>query len=290
MNCVCSAQIVLYWKGHLKSYVLLICFLAIFLLNMFNIVITLIFRSSRRSIGAILFTFIFFGNVVVASIFILKLWINIRHIEMICEYKIIIYITHEFGTLTSGGSLLCLTAVNYIQVNQKTFQSPRRKKQIFRRTLLVQLCVVVINISVAASPALINRRIAFTIPICFQVIHSVGTVFICFKINRIVKLAVQEDTLGNSYMEHIKERLRIITPFVIVAVTLKTLLVTIRVLWSIQAIDIFSPTLVWLKLSGYLSFSITPVLYIISHQEDFIRCLSVIRIRNNRVREINVCN
>ena len=123
MNYVCSAELFLYWKGHIKSYVLLICFLAIFLLNMFNIIVTIHSRPTRQQIGAILFTFIFMSYVVVAAVYIFKLCLNIADTNMTCEYKITIYIFHEFGTLTSGASLLSLTAVNYIQVNQTTYQT-----------------------------------------------------------------------------------------------------------------------------------------------------------------------
>ena len=166
MNSVCSAQIFVYWKGHVKSYVLLFCFLAIFLLNMFNIVVTLLTRSCRKNIGAMLFTFMFIGNVVVAAIYILKLWLNIKDNIMTCELKVIIYISHEFGILTSGGSLFSLLGINYIQVNERTFQLPRQKRQLFRRTLFVQLCMVVLNLTVAASPALINRREQLFQPAC----------------------------------------------------------------------------------------------------------------------------
>ena len=290
MNSVCSAQMVVYWKGHLGSYLLLICFLALFLLNTFIILVTLHSRPTRRKIGAILFTFIFMSNVVVAAICIFKLGINIADTNMTCEHKIIIYISHEFGTLTSGGSLLSITAVNYIQVNQNTFQTPRKKQQIFRNILFLQLCMVLVNITVATSPALINRRISFGIPIYFQVMYLVGIVVTCFQINKIVKLAVQDGTLENGYMQHIKERLRIITPFVILTATLNTLLLTIRVLCSTKVVDTFSPTLVWLQLSCYLSLFIMPVLYIIRHKTIFIRFLSVRRNWNNQVREINGFN
>ena len=290
INCVCSAQIFVYWKGHLRSNVLLICFLAIFLLNMFDIVVTLHSRPTRRKIGALLFTIMFIGNVVVAAIYIFKLCLNIKDTNMTCEHKIIIYIFHEFGTLTSAGSLLSLTAVNYIQMNQNTFQTLKEKQQILKRTLSLQLCMVVVNVIVAAPPALINRRIAFGIPICFQVMYLLGIVVKSFQMNKIVKLAVQNGTLENGYMEYIKELQRIIIPFVILTAILKTLLLTIRVLWATRVVDTSSPTLVWLKLSCYMSFSIMPILYIIRHKVIFIGFLSVLRSRNNEIRENNVSN
>ena len=147
--------------------------------------------------------------------------------------------------------------------------------------------MVVVNITVAASPALINSKIAFCIPICFQIMYLVGIIVTCFQMRKIVNLAVQGGTLENGYMEHIKEHLRIITPFVILTATFKTLLLSIRVLWSSQLVDTSSPTLVWLKLTCYLSFCITPVMYIIFHKVIFIRFLSTIGNGANQVRDID---
>ena len=260
-NCVCSARIFLYWKGYVRSYVLLGCFLTILLINMFNIIISLRFRSTRKLSGVILFAIMFFGNVLVATSYIIKLSVNITLNDMTCEYKIMMYIIHEFGTLTSGGSLLLIIVVNYILAGRKTFQTPRNKQQIFRRTLWLQLCIVVVNITVASSPPLIDSKIAFAIPICFQVMYSVGAIFLCFKINNIIKLATQNGTIVNRRTKNIKAGLKVIISMVVLTATLKTILVAIRVLWFTNAVDVYTPTLVWLKLSCYLAFVATPLLY-----------------------------